>query len=123
MGLPPQPAEHSEERLDPPFDMIISADTMYEPSLVEPLLRTLHHLSQLSINSAKRAPPVYLCVERRDPALIDQALASARDTWKFTVERIPQRKITKAMEKGGLVWEPEDWDGVEIWKLNLRNTA
>lgn len=123
MGLPPQPSSQCEERLLPPFDMILSADTLYEPSLVEPLLRTLHHLSTLSLNSAKRPPPVYLCVERRDPGLMDQALALARDTWNFTVERVPRKKITKAMEKGGLVWEPEEWDDVEIWKLNLRNTT
>ncbi|CAL1704367.1 unnamed protein product [Somion occarium] len=112
-----------EERLRPPFDMIISADTMYNPALVDPFLRTLHNLSVLSSSGAKRAPPVYLCIERRDPTLIQQALASAKDTWNFAVERIFRKKVVKAMDKGGLTWTPEDWDGVEIWKLTLRNTA
>ncbi|KAH9981239.1 hypothetical protein BGW80DRAFT_1471833 [Lactifluus volemus] len=95
--------------LQPPFDLIISSDTIYTSELVQPLLRTLHAAATIS-----GSPPVYLCIERRDPALLDQR-------WGFTTTRIPRKKISKAMEKGGLKWNKEDWDGVEIWKLKLRN--
>jgi protein N-lysine methyltransferase METTL21D len=102
--------------LQPPFDLIITSDTIYTPELVQPLLRALHAAAL-----ASRSPPVYLCIERRDPALVDRALSEAQDVWGFTATRVPHRKVSKAMEKGGLKWKKEDWDGVEIWRLKLRN--
>jgi len=97
-----------------PFDMIISADTVYSPDIIQPLLRTIH---AVSVSSAPRRPLIYLAVERRDPALIDRALSEARETWGFRVERVPHKKLVKAMAKAALHWDREDWDGVEIWKL------
>ncbi|KAI0797884.1 hypothetical protein C8Q75DRAFT_739968 [Abortiporus biennis] len=109
------------EMLEPPFDLILSADTLYSPSLSEPLLRTLHALAMKSVKATSgHAPPVYICLERRDPILIDQVLADARDHWNFVTERIPHKKVAKALERGGLQWEREDWDGVEIWKLSMK---
>ncbi|OBZ75837.1 Protein-lysine methyltransferase METTL21E [Grifola frondosa] len=118
----PSEATAEGERLQPPFDLIISSDTLYSRALVQPLLRTLHSLCMLSVNSSSppRSPVVYLCVERRDPVLIDQALSDAKTKWNFDVERVPHKKVAKAMAKGGIKWEREDWDGVEIWKLSLR---
>ncbi|KAI0079963.1 hypothetical protein K474DRAFT_1591189 [Panus rudis PR-1116 ss-1] len=107
--------------LGPPFDMIISADTLYDIALVDPLLRAIHTLCTLSLSSSGRAPCAYICLERRDPVLIDHALAAAESTWNFTTERIPRRKVAKAMEKEGLRWTAEDWEGIEIWKLTLRS--
>ncbi|KAH7923879.1 hypothetical protein BV22DRAFT_1167701 [Leucogyrophana mollusca] len=112
------PVDTQEGLLAPPFDLIVSADTLYDPALVRPLLRTLHALSELSI-VAGRAPPVYICLERRDPALIDAALAAARDEWGFAVERVPGRKVARAMERGGVRWAKSEWEGVEVWKLQL----
>ena len=63
---------------------------------------------------------MYICLERRDPGLIDYALSEARDMWNFTVERVPHKKVVKTMDKGGVRWDKDDWDGVEIWKLSLR---
>ncbi|KAI0065442.1 hypothetical protein BV25DRAFT_1798630 [Artomyces pyxidatus] len=103
--------------LKPPFDLIISSDTLYTTELVTPLLRTLHAVSAQSLVLASRPPPIYLCIERRDSAVIDRALFEAQTDWGFTVERIAHRKVLKAMEKGGLNWAKEDWDDVEIWKL------
>jgi protein N-lysine methyltransferase METTL21D len=107
---------HSKELLRPPFDLIISSDTLYAPHLTRPLLRTLHALSMLSTQS----PPIYICFERRDPLLVDGALAEAKAEWGFNVERISHRKLVKAMEKIGVKWAKEDWDGVEIWKFVLK---
>ncbi|GJE90852.1 hypothetical protein PsYK624_069960 [Phanerochaete sordida] len=103
--------------LAPPFDLIVTADTVYSPHLVEPLLRTLQHLYTLSVTLADSEkaikPTLYICVERRDPALVDDFLGKARKI--FTVTRVPQRKVVEAMEKGGLLWAKEEWDGMEIW--------
>jgi hypothetical protein len=105
--------------LAPPFDLILTADTLYTSELVAPLLRTLHHLVVLSSVPGKPAPRTFLALERRDPALIEAALIEAADTWGFVCERVPPRKIAKAMEKGGLKWEKADYDGVEVWTLAL----
>ncbi|KAF9483914.1 hypothetical protein BDN70DRAFT_798899 [Pholiota conissans] len=106
-------ASHSE----PPFDIIISADTVYSLDLIEPMLRTLHALSTLSL-SASRYPPILLCIERRDPALVDRLLTDAKELWSFSVERIPHKKLAKAVEKGSQ-WDKSDWEGVELWKFKL----
>lgn len=110
-----------QDILNPPYDLICSADTVYSAALVEPLLRTFHTLCRLSAaaSASSRKPPVYLCIERRDPALIGRLLSDAKNTWGFDVGRIPHRKVTKAMEKGGVKWNAEDWEGIEIWKLTL----
>lgn len=106
--------------LAPPFDLIISSDTLYTADLVTPLLRTLHELCKVSISSPEaRSPPIYLCVERRDPGLINRALSEARNRWNYQVEIVPHKRLAKAMAKGGAHWEMGDWDGVEIWKLTL----
>jgi protein N-lysine methyltransferase METTL21D len=108
------PSRDSKELLRPPFDLIISSDTLYSPDLTRPLLRTLHALSTKS-----QSPPIYLCIERRDPLLVDNTLAQAKDVWGFNVERVSHRKLVKAMDKSGVKWVKDDWDGVEIWKLVL----
>ncbi|RDX56633.1 hypothetical protein OH76DRAFT_1369514 [Lentinus brumalis] len=114
-------AVHQHPILAPPFDLIISSDTLYSAALVTPLLRALHELCKVSIASSPevRSPPIYLCVERRDPGLMDHALSEARDTWKFKVERVPHKRLARAMDKGGARWEKGEWDDVEIWKLSL----
>ncbi|EGN95417.1 hypothetical protein SERLA73DRAFT_112904 [Serpula lacrymans var. lacrymans S7.3] len=120
---PPSPSGSSVHLLNPPFDLIVSSDTLYSPELTQPLLRSIRALCIASAHAYSpprtRGPPVYLCLERRDSSLIDQALLDARDTWGFRVERIPHKKVAKAMEKGGLKWHKDDWAGVEIWKLTL----
>ncbi|RDB21504.1 Protein-lysine methyltransferase METTL21E [Hypsizygus marmoreus] len=114
-------SDKKKPTLNPPYDLICSADTVYSPSLVEPLLRTLHALCTLSLaaSSPPRAPPIYLCIERRDPTLVDRVLLDAKHTWGFNVERVPHRKLVRAMDKGGIRWDKEDWDGIEIWKFTL----
>lgn len=104
----------SEDLLRPPFDLIVSADTVYDRSLVTPLLRTVHALSE------GRRPWVLLCIERRDPALVDCLLQEARETWGFSTERVLTPKLAKCLEKGGVKWDRADWEGVEVWKMRLR---
>ncbi|CAA7271779.1 unnamed protein product [Cyclocybe aegerita] len=116
--LPPSMASPSD-LIRPPFDLIISADTVYAADLVDPMLRTLHALSTLSASTA-HCPTVLLCIERRDPLLVDRLLSDAKDKWNFAVERVQHRKLVKAVEKSGAGWTKSDWDGVELWKLKLR---
>ncbi|KAG5653971.1 hypothetical protein H0H81_008839 [Sphagnurus paluster] len=107
--------------LSPPFDLVCSADTVYSPDLVQPLLRTIHALCTLSraASPSARAPPAYLCIERRDPALVDHVLAQAHTTWGFSVHRVPHHKLLKALRKARITWPRHEWDAVEIWKLTL----
>ncbi|KAG6814316.1 hypothetical protein H0H92_013441 [Tricholoma furcatifolium] len=114
---PPPSHDNPHNLLRPPFDLICTADTVYDPSLIPLLLRSLHALC-LSAPAA-RPPPVYICLERRDPLLVDSCLADAHHTWGFHVQRIPHRKLVKAMLKARLDWPKEDWEGIEIWKLTL----
>ncbi|KAJ7285898.1 hypothetical protein C8J57DRAFT_1286154 [Mycena rebaudengoi] len=107
--------------LSVPFDLIVTADTVYSVSLITPLLRTIHALCTLSMSlTQRRSPTVFICVERRDPAVVDKMLEDAKSAWGFTIVRVPPRKIPKAMEKAGIKWERQEWEGVEIWKLTLR---
>ena len=107
-----------EHHLEPPFDLIVTSDTIYIPQLVQPLLRTIHALASLSSASGK-SPLILLCFERRDPLLIDHALNDARQVWGLEPERVPHKKLVQAMGKACLKWNKEDWDGVELWKLKL----
>jgi len=114
------PSHTVDDLLKPPFDLIISSDTLYNPDLIYPLFRTLH---ALSCNPISGHPVIYLCIERRDPNLIDRALLEARETWGFRTERIPHKKVAKVMEKATLNWDREDWEGIEIWKLMLHKSS
>ncbi|KAJ3483343.1 hypothetical protein NLI96_g6378 [Meripilus lineatus] len=132
----PATNNNTPPHLAPPFDLIISADTLYLSSLVDPFLRTLHALSVQSLqvssshtnsttstnptSPSTSPPPIYLCIERRDPRLMDQTFLTAQEKYNFTVERIPHRKLSKIMGKGGLMWDKSEWEGVEVWKLVLR---
>jgi len=102
----------------PPFDLIITSDTVYIPQLAGPLLRTIRTLASLSSAEGK-SPLILLCFERRDPLLIDRTLNDARRVWGFKLERVPHKKLVQAMEKAGLRWDKDDWDGVELWRLKL----
>jgi protein N-lysine methyltransferase METTL21D len=102
------------ETLHPPFDLILTADTLYTPELVGPLLRVLNTLS------VPHSPPIYLALERRDPRLANDALQQARELWSFSVQRVPDKKVTKALVRAGCKWDRDEWEGVEIWKLVLQ---
>ncbi|GAA5958092.1 hypothetical protein JCM3765_002806 [Sporobolomyces pararoseus] len=119
-----------EEPLQPPFDLIVSADTVYDPELSQPLLRTLHGLSSPppspQYTSSTSIPTVYIALEARDPQLVSGFLASAEKDWNFKCSRIDHPKLRKLVEskESGLGWEDEAvWEGVEIWKLKLRKVV
>ncbi|GAA5843677.1 hypothetical protein JCM9279_000099, partial [Rhodotorula babjevae] len=117
------PAPHA-----PPFDLVTTADTVYDPSLSAPLLRTLARLSLLGRPPLSPAP-VYLALERRDPLLVESFLASARDAHGFKLARVDPARLQRLVERpeadgGTLAWLDEaDWDGIEVWKLKLGRDA
>jgi hypothetical protein len=67
------------------------------------MLRALHSLSTLSAVAfpSHRFPPIVLCIERRDSLLVD-CLGDAQIIWHFNVERIPHKKLSKAVERSGV---------------------
>ena len=103
----------AEELLGPPFDLIISSDTLYDVSLVQPFFRTVRALAASGREIEPRKPPLFfLALERRDPRLIDGALACA----PVPLTQVPIKKVRKALERAGICWDRADWEGVEIWK-------
>ncbi|KAJ7063239.1 hypothetical protein C8F01DRAFT_1219379 [Mycena amicta] len=104
----PQVAQH----LTIPFDLVVSADTIYRAGP--------HHTAPASLAVSSRSPVVFICLERRDPLLTDQALREAEETWAFTVKRVPRHKVERAVQKMFNTWRKSDWEGVEIYKLVLR---
>ncbi|KAH7107548.1 putative methyltransferase-domain-containing protein [Auriculariales sp. MPI-PUGE-AT-0066] len=104
---------------DPPPALVFTADTLYAPHLITPLLQTLHAAS------LPARAPCYLCIERRDPALVDAALRAASDVWHFTVTRIPHKKLIDALRRGGVdqaALSAGDWADLEIWKFTHPKT-
>jgi len=114
-----QPMDPSTWDVNPPYDLIITADTLYAPELVAPLFQTLKSLAEASILPGKKTScPILVCLERRDPQLIDAALKEGVDIWGFVIKRMPQTKIVKLVEREGM--SRDDIDGLEIWKFALR---
>lgn len=91
----------------PPFDLVISSDTLYDVTLVEPFFRTVR-----AVAASSRKPVLLLAFERRDPQFIDAALARA----PVPLTQVPTKKVRKAVERAKLRWAASDWEGVEIWK-------
>lgn len=125
--------------LTPPFDLIVSSDTIYDTALVAPLFETIHALSVLSsapalsppssfsvIELSPTSPPeypatrpckppvIYLAVERRDPTLITAAFRRAGEEWGLSFQRIPEKRLRRAGV--GVGWDAEEWEGVEVWR-------
>ncbi|OJA14835.1 hypothetical protein AZE42_00789 [Rhizopogon vesiculosus] len=121
-------SEDGRNVIAPPFDLIVSSDTIYDVALVTPLFKTIHALSVLSYasaltplspsispNSSSCKPPViYLAVERRDPTLITTAFTRAGKEWGLLFQRIPDKKLRRAGV--GMGWDAKEWEGVEVWR-------
>jgi len=115
----------SEPHIEPPFDFVITSDTIYEQSLTPSLLQTLYQLSILSKRTSPHSSPhsrktlyplIFLSLERRDVDVVDGALQQAREVG-FACEMVRTRKLTQLVKKAGVFCtaEPhqEDQSGEE----------
>jgi hypothetical protein len=104
-----------DDMITPPFDLLLTSDTLYVPSLLRPLLRTIYKLCMYSPTLS----PVLVALERRDPQWIDQALETARSEFGFVTQRISHRRLALVVSKAGVEWD-KNWEDVEIWKFTLK---
>ncbi|KAJ7219217.1 hypothetical protein GGX14DRAFT_533034 [Mycena pura] len=117
----PTCAPPAEQQPPYPFDLIVSADTIYSLELITPFLRTLHALCMVSMTApplSRRSAVAFICLERRDPLVVDRTLELAQSVWGFTVGRVASRKVSKALGKS-VTWHKEEWEDVEVWKFTL----
>ncbi|CAE6488416.1 unnamed protein product [Rhizoctonia solani] len=120
------PRAYNDPVAPAPFDLIVTADTLYMPHLTPHLLRTLDHIQALTpvtgssspSTSRTKRPTTLIALERRDPLVIDSALALVPGS----LARIPHKKLSKAMQGLGWNWDASDWQGVEVWKVKWPNS-
>lgn len=101
----------------PDFDLIVSSDTIYETSLIRPLLRTISFLYTQYVGQRKCT--VLLALERRDASHVDTALRMAQSEYQLPFRRVSPQQVRKIFDAvgDGKSWSRQDWDGVEIWKV------
>ncbi|KAG1768361.1 hypothetical protein EDD22DRAFT_1002118 [Suillus occidentalis] len=120
----PRKGSDGRDFLSPPFDLIVSSDTIYDMALVAPLFETIYALSALSLSPAlpskspgtpiSKPPVIYLAVERRDPTLITAAFRRASEEWGLLFQRVSEKRLRRAGV--GVGWDAGEWEGVEVWR-------
>jgi hypothetical protein len=133
----PRRVGNGRDFLAPPFDLIVSSDTIYDTALVAPLFETIRALSALSSTpsppsllsgieisptspskspgtSTSKPPVIFLAVERRDPTLITAAFRRAGEEWGLLFQRVPEKRLRRAGV--GVGWDAGEWEGVEVWR-------
>lgn len=102
-------------------DWIVTADTIYHPSLLPHLFRSIIHISNMVEKKSGKSPSIWLALERRDPRLVDSALEMAKEM-DIDLKRIGHGRVVKAVEKVNWGWKEADWEGVEIYKGKYKGT-
>jgi hypothetical protein len=117
---PPHDPDHPDPLQGDYLDLIITTDTLYAPSLTQPLWSTLTHFSNLSRSRHPKgkSPELLLALENRDPGMIDQALDVGR-AMGWILKRVPDTRVQKGVEKAAWGWSRAEWEGVEVWKGRL----
>lgn len=121
----------------PSFDLIVTADTVYEVTLVDGLFRTIaillrdgnqEHTEQRESEQQatsrqkgrRRRRHALIALERRDPQQVDAALTCASRKHGLSVRQISVREVRKAVDGHlGAEWPRQAWDGVEIWRADV----
>lgn len=110
----------------PPWDLIVTTDTLYHSDLIDPLFRSILALvraSRAAQDSTATDPTILVALERRDSALIDAALQRATEHG-FVLSHVPARLLRKAVDQHlGATWERDDWAGVEVWEFKVAGVA
>lgn len=112
-SLEPSAVEHITRA-----DVVVTTDTLYAPYLIQPLWVTL-----AAICAPRDKPPaVYLCLERRDPRLVDAGLDAGRAAG-LEIRRVAHGRVAKALDRAGWKWAADDWAGVEVWRAKWKGVA
>lgn len=108
------------------WECIITTDTVYAPSLVDPLLRTLRWLSQpapspppsLATQESSsqaatparsrprrhhRRPDIFVAIEGRDPTLVTHAVERAK-AFRFKCSRVNEARVEACVQRAGWGW-------------------
>ncbi|KAI5776519.1 S-adenosyl-L-methionine-dependent methyltransferase [Geopyxis carbonaria] len=101
-------AAEGEAQGEGAYDLVVTADTVYEPSYVGALVET-------AWRSLRRGGTALVAVERREEEVIDGAMERARERG-FLVTRVGEEVVRRGFVKAGCVWEERDWVGGEVWK-------
>lgn len=96
--------------LGPPFDLIVTTDTVYIEALFDPLLRTIKALAE-----GQKTPTILLALEERDPHSMLEFWRRSEEQG-FTKKEIKTARLGKAV-KQHLGWKREDWQGVRVYEL------
>ena len=99
--------------LGPPFDLIVTTDTVYIEALFDPLLRTIKALAE-----GQKTPIILLALEERDHQSIEEFWRRSEEQG-FTKKEIKIARLGKAV-KQYLGWKREDWQGVRVYELFVR---
>lgn len=97
--------------LAPPFDLIVTTDTIYVEELFEPLLKTIKALSR------NNSPTILLALEERDAQSIQEFWRRSEE-YGFSRKEIKTARLGKAV-KQQLGWTREDWQGVRVYQLTV----
>lgn len=107
----------------PPYDLVLSADTLYTPRLVSGLWHTFARELARGRGSEDRGGFGLVALERRDSAFIDESLAVAIREQGLELTRVDDAKLEEAVQRS-LGWTKELWDGIEVWEVRrMRGSA
>ncbi|MCO5556097.1 hypothetical protein L7F22_009641 [Adiantum nelumboides] len=120
-----------EEEDEFEVDLVITADTIYQPTLVDGLFKTIQillkkFLDKQSSYSQKRRPHALIALERRDDEQIKSALICATEQYNLILKQISSREVRKAVDAcfgNTLKWPRHVWDDVEIWRADYFNAV
>ncbi|PWN38077.1 uncharacterized protein FA14DRAFT_177355 [Meira miltonrushii] len=116
-------------------DLVVTADTIYQPALVDGLCKTIQLLlikalkgqsshAQQTIkkaSSSQKRPHALIALERRDDKQVQTALNHAREQHNLILKQIPPREVRKAVDAcfgNSPDWPRQVWDDVEIWRAD-----
>ena len=117
-------------------DLVVTADTIYQPALVDGLCETIQLLLKKALkeqtyndkqtikkaSSLQKRPHALIALERRDDKQVQIALNRAKEEYNLTLKQISSREIRKTVDAcfgNSSNWPRQVWDDVEIWRADL----
>lgn len=117
-------------------DLIVTADTIYQPALVDGLCETIRILLKRALKgyisddkqtikkatSSQKRPHALIALERRDDNQVKLALNRATEQYNLILKQVPPREVRKAVDAcfgNSSNWPRQVWDDVEIWRADF----